>query len=205
MRYLLPLMLLAGLATAVEPYFGINAAQPLVSEIHANYRLMPGASLGVRLPRTATVAFRGGGAGFLGFGSGEYSEMRLASAALELGVELRSPSALGVYVTPSILAGYAAERIPAYDRTTGAIYDRWNGGTSLGFGLNIGAVLFRSGRLLVDAEAGCQFLSVPPDGSSPRPTDRYYWYPYYSGIDASAFGVGLVARFAPPEPESGRE
>jgi len=199
MRFLLPLLLLAGLATAVEPCVGISAVQPLPSDMHSIYRLMPGVSLGVRLPRTNALAFRVGAAGFCGAGRGDYREFRLASAQLELGVELRMRSALGAYVVPAILAGYAAERTPDSD-TLGRIYDRWDSGTSLGFGLNGGAVIFRSSRLRLDAEAGYRFLSVP--------TDRElfdYLYSYSSAIEASTFGVGLVLRFAPPEPESGRE
>ena len=109
-------------------------------------------------------------------------------------------SALGAYVVPAILAGYAAERTPSYDTATGAISDRWDSGTSLGFGLNGGAVIFRSSRLRLDAEAGYRFLSVPSDREL-----FDYLYSYSSSIEASTFGVGLVLRFAPPEPELGRE
>ncbi len=200
MRYLLPLLLLASLATAAEPYVGISAVQPLPADMHSIYRLMPGVSLGVRLPRTNTLAFRVGAAGFSGSGRGDYREFTLASAQLELGVELRMRSALGAYVVPAILAGYAAERTPSYDTATGAISDRWDSGTSLGFGLNGGAVIFRSSRLRLDAEAGYRFLSVPSDRELSD-----YLYSYSSSIEASTFGVGLVLRFAPPEPESGRE
>jgi hypothetical protein len=167
--------------------------------MHGTYRLMPGASLGVRVPRTGTMAFRVGGFGFLGSGTGESRDLRLASAALELGVELRSRSALGAYVVPAILAGYAAERMPSYDTATGAISDRWDSGTSLGFGLNGGAVIFKSSRLRLDAEAGYRFLSVPAVGAQ---TYERYWYPYHTSIEASTFGVGLILRFAPPEPGS---
>jgi hypothetical protein len=198
MRFLLSLLLLAGPALAVEPYVGIGAVQPLPSDMHSMYRLMPGVSLGARLPRTNTLAFRVGAAGFSGSGRGDYREFRLASAQLELGVELRMRSALGAYLVPAILVGYAAERTPEAD-TLGHIYDRWDSGTSLGFSLNGGAVLFRSGRLRLDAEAGYRFLSVPTDREQFE-----YLYSYYSAIEASTFGVGLVARFAPPEPESGR-
>jgi hypothetical protein len=193
-RFLLSFLLLAGLALAVEPYIGVSAFQPLPSDMHAIYRLMPGALIGVRLPRTGTLAFRVGAAGFCGSGRGDYREFRLASGQLELGVELRMRSALGAYVVPAILVGYAAERTPEAD-TLGRIYDRWDSGTSLGFGLNGGAVIFRSGRLRLDAEAGYRFLSVPTD----RPQTDYL-YSYYPSIEASTFGVGLVARFAPPEP-----
>ncbi len=199
MRYLLSLLLLAGLALAVEPYVGVSAVQPLESETHAIYRLMPGACLGVRLPRTATVAFRAGGTGFLGSGGGEFREFRLASAALELGVELRGRSPLGVYVVPAIIAGYAAERTLEAD-TLGNIFARWDGGTSLGFSLNGGAMLYRTGALRLDAEAGFRFLSVPTDRAQTG-----YLYSYFSSVESSTFGVGLVARFAPSEPESGRE
>lgn len=200
MRYLLPLLLLAGAAIAVEPYVGVSAVQPLPSDMHATYRLMPGASLGVRIPRTGTLAFRVGAAGFAGAGSGDYRALRLAGAALELGVELRSRSALGAYIVPAILAGYATERTPVADTVTHVISDRWDSGTSLGFGLNGGAVLFHTGSFRLEAEAGFRFLSVPTDRAQ---TD--YGYSYYPGIEASTFGVGLVARFGPPEPESGRE
>lgn len=199
MRFLLLFLLLAGFAAAVEPYVGIGAVQPLVSETHAIYRLMPGASLGVRLPRTATLAFRAGGAGFLGSGSGEYRDFRLASAALELGVELRGRSALGVYVVPAIFAGYAAERTLSAD-TLGNIFERWDSGTSLGFSLSGGAMLYRSGGLRLDAECGFRVLSVPTDREQTG-----YSYSYFSSIEASTFGVGLVVRFAPSEPESGRQ
>jgi hypothetical protein len=197
MKFAISLVLLAGLAAAVEPYLGMAAVQPLPSDMHAIYRLMPGASLGVRLPRTGTLAFRIGAAGFLGSGSGDYSEFRLACAQLELGLELRTRSQLGAYIVPAILAGYATERTLEAD-TLGHIYDRWDSGTSLGFGLNGGAVLFRSGAFRLDAECGFRFLSVP--------TDRIqmdYWYSYYPSIEASTFGIGLVARFAVAEPESG--
>lgn len=194
MRYLLSLLLLAGLAMAVEPYVGIGAVQPLASENHAIYRLMPGACLGVRIPRTGTMSFRIGGVGFLGSGSGEYRELRLAGAELELGVELRSRSALGAYVVPAILVGYAAERTPAVDNQHN-IYDRWDSGTSLGFGLNGGAVLYRTGAFRLDAEAGFRFLSVPTG------IERD-WYYDYGGVEASTFGVGLVARFGSHETES---
>lgn len=200
MRCLLPFFLLAGLALAVEPYVGVSAVQPLPSDMHAIYRLMPGASLGVRLPRTGTMAFRVGGVGFLGSGSGEYRDFRLASAALELGVELRTRSALGAYVVPAILAGYAAERTPAYDTTTGAINDRWDSGTSLGFGLNGGAVLYHDGAFRLDAEAGFRFLSVPTGLAQSG-----YGYYDYGGIEVSTFGVGLVARFGSHEPEAAGE
>ena len=201
MRYLLSLLLLGGSVLAVEPYVGIGAVQPLPSEMHSIYRLMPGASLGVRLPRTGTLAFRVGAAGFLGSGSGDFlREYRLASAALELGVELRTRSTLGAYVVPAILVGYAAERMPVEDTVTHAIRDRWDSGTSLGFGLNGGAVLFRSGRFRLDAEAGFRFLAVPTGRAQID-----YWYSYYPSIEASTFGVGLVVRFAPSEPESGRQ
>ena len=162
MRFLLSLLLLAGFASAAEPYVGIGAVQPLASEMHAIYRLMPGAGLGVRLPRTNTLAFRIGAAGFYGSGRGDYREFQLASAQLELGVELRTRSGLGAYVVPAILIGYATERTLEAD-TLGNIFDRWDSGTSLGFGLNGGAVLFRTGRLRLDAEAGFRFLSVPAD------------------------------------------
>ena len=197
MRYLLPLFLLAGLASAVEPYVGIDAVQPLSSDMHAIYRLMPGASLGVRLPRTGTLAFRVGATGFLGSGSGEYRDFRLASAALDLGVELHTRSALGAYVEPAIIVGYAAERTQEAD-TLGNIFDRWDGGTSLGFALNGGAVLYRAGALRLDAECGFRFLSVPTDREQTG-----YMYSYFSSVEASTFGVGLVLRFAPSEPESG--
>ena len=194
MRSLLSLLLLAGLASAVEPYVGLSAVQPLASDMHGTYRLMPGASLGVRVPRTGTMAFRVGGFGFLGSGTGESRDLRLASAALELGVELRSRSALGAYVVPAILAGYAAERMPSYDTATGAISDRWDSGTSLGFGLNGGAVLYRTGAFRLDAEAGFRFLSVPTG------LEHFgYGYYDYSGIEVSTFGVGLVARFGSHE------
>jgi hypothetical protein len=199
MRYLLSFFLLAGLASAAEPYVGISAVQPLSSEMHAIYRLMPGACLGVRLPRTSTMAFRVGGVGFLGSGSGEYREFRLASAALELGVELRTQSALGAYVVPAILAGYAAERT-LYADTLGNILDRWNSGTSLGFGLNGGAVLYRTGVFRLDAEAGFRFLSVPTGL-----TQTIYGWDEYRGIEVSTFGVGLVARFGSHEAGSGGE
>jgi hypothetical protein len=199
MRFLFPLFLLAGLALAVEPYVGVSAVQPLPSEMHSIYRLMPGVCLGVRLPRTATLAFRIGAAGFLGSGSGDYRDFQLASAALDMGVELRTRSALGAYVVPAILVGYATEHTMDAD-TLGNIFDRWDSGTSLGFGLNGGAVLFRSGRFRLDAEAGFRFLAVPTGRAQIG-----YWYSYYPSIEASTFGVGLVARFAPPEPESGRE
>jgi hypothetical protein len=202
MRFLLSLLLLAGPVLAVEPSVGAGAFQPLSSDMHGIYRLMPGACLGVRLPRTGTMAFRAGAAGFYGSGSGDYGELRLASAALELGVELRTRSALGAYVVPAILVGYAAERTQEAD-TLGHIYDHWDSGTSLGFGLNGGAVIFKSGRLRLDAEAGYRFLSVPT-GREPYEYLRYYPY-YSSAIEASTFGVGLVLRFAPPEPESERE
>jgi len=140
-----------------------------------------------------------GGAGFLGSGSGEYKDFRLASAALELGVELRGRSALGVYIVPAILAGYAAERTQEAD-TLGNIYDRWDGGTSLGFSLNGGALLYRTGGLRLDAECGFRFLSVPTD----RPQTGYL-YSYFTSVESSTFGVGLVARFAPSESESGRQ
>ena len=194
MRSLLSLLLLAGLASAVEPYVGLSAVQPLASDMHGTYRLMPGASLGVRVPRTGTMAFRVGGVGFLGSGTGESRDLRLASAALELGVELRSRSALGAHVVPAILAGYAAERTPSYDTATGAISDRWDSGTSLGFGLNGGAVLYRTGAFRLDAEAGFRFLSVPTG------LEHFgYGYYDYSGIEVSTFGVGLVTRFGSHE------
>ena len=199
MRFLLPLLLVASLASAAEPYVGISVVQPLPSQMHSIYRLMPGAGLGVRLPRTGTLAFRIGAAGLLGSGSGVYREFRLASAALELGVELRTRSALGAYIVPAILAGYATERTLESD-TLGNIFDRWDSGTSLGFGLNGGAVLYRSGRLRLDAEAGFRFLSVPTGRGH-----RDYWYSYYESIEASTFGVGLVVRLAPPGSESGSE
>ena len=198
MRSLLSLLLLAGLASAVEPYVGLSAVQPLASEMHATYRLMPGVNLGVRLPRTGTLAFRLGAAGCYGSGRDDYREFRLASAQLELGVELRMRSALGAYVVPAILVGYAAERTPAVDNQHN-IYDRWDSGTSLGFGLNGGAVIFKSSRLRLDAEAGYRFLSVPAVGAQ---TYERYWYPYHTSIEASTFGVGLILRFAPPEPGS---
>ena len=203
MRFLLSLLLLTGLATAVEPYVGLIAVQPLASDMHSTYRLMPGVSLGVRIPRTGTLAFRVGAVGFSGSGSSGNQPLRLASAALDLGVELRSRSALGAYIVPAILVGYAAERTPVADSVTHIISDRWDSGTSLGFGLNGGAVIFKSSRLRLDAEAGYRFLSVPTD----REQFEYLrYYPYYpSAIEASTFGVGLVLRFAPPEPDSGRE
>jgi hypothetical protein len=166
--------------------------------MHAIYRLMPGASLGVRLPRTGTMAFRVGGVGFLGSGNGEYRDFRLASATLELGVELRTQSSLGAYVVPAILAGYAAERT-AHADTLGNIFDRWNSGTSLGFGLNGGAVLYRAGAFRLDAEAGLRFLSVPTG------LTQTGYGNYSEGIDVSTFGVGLVARFGSHEAESGGE
>jgi len=187
-------LLLAGLAQAVEPYVGVSAVQPLASEMHAIYRLMPGASLGVRLPRTGTLAFRVGAAGFLGSGSGVLRELRLAVAELEMGVELRSRSALGAYLVPAILAGYAAERTLDAD-TLGNIFDRWDSGTSLGLGLNGGAVLYRAGSLRLEAEAGFRFLSVPVGAA------RGDWYNDYTGIEVSTFGVGLVLRFAATEPD----
>lgn len=199
MRFLLSLLMLAGLAAAAEPYVGLSAVQPLPSDMHAIYRLMPGVSLGARLPRTATMAFRVGGVGSLGSGSGEYREFRLASAALELGVELRTTSALGAYVVPAMLAGYAAERTVDAD-TMGNIFDRWDSGTSLGFGLSFGAVLYRTGALRLDAEAGFRFLSVPTDLAR----TSYGWNDY-QGIEASTFGVGLVARFGSHESESAGE
>lgn len=199
MRFLLSLVLLTGLALAVEPYVGVAAVQPLASDMHAIYRLMPGASLGVRLPRTSTFAFRLGATGFLGSGSGDYGEFRLVSAALELGVELRTRSALGAYVVPAILVGYAAERTP-YADTLGNIFDRWDAGTSLGFGLNGGAVIYRSGSVRLEAECGYRFLAVPTDR-----TQTSYEYSYLQSIEASTFRVGLVVRFAQSEPESGRE
>ena len=199
MRFLLSLLLLAGLATAVEPYVGISAVQPLPSDMHSIYRLMPGVSLGVRLPRTNTLAFRIGAAGFTGSGSGDYAEFRIASAALEMGVELRTRSALGAYIVPAILAGYVTEHTLDAD-TLGNIFDRWDSGTSLGFSLNGGAVLYRSNSFRLDAEAGYRFLSVPTDRGQAS-----YLYSYYESIEASTFGVGLVLRFVPPEPESGRE
>ncbi len=194
MRFPLLLLLLTGLALAAEPYVGVSAVQPLPSDMHAIYRLMPGVGLGVRLPRTGTLAFRIGATGFYGAGRGDYREFRLASGQLEVGVELRMRSALGAYVVPAILVGYAAERMLDAD-TLGNIFDRWDSGTSLGFGLNGGAVIYRSGRFRLDAEAGYRFLSVPTD----RPQTEYL-YSYYPSIEASTFGVGLVARFAPPEP-----
>jgi hypothetical protein len=197
MRFLIPLFLLAGLTSAVEPYVGLSAVQPFAAEMHGIYRLMPGVCLGVRLPRTTTMAFRVGGFGFLGSGTGEYREFRLANAALELGVELRSRSALGAYVLPAILAGYAAERTQDAD-TLGNIFDRWNSGTSLGFGLNGGAVLYNTGTFRLDAEAGFRFLSVPTGVAR----DLYY---DYSGIEVSTFGVGLVGRFGSPRPEPTEE
>jgi hypothetical protein len=198
MRYLLSFSLLAGLALAVEPYVGIGVVQPLASEMHAIYRLMPGASLGIRLPRTGTLAFRVGGVGFLGSGGGDYRDFRLASAALELGVELRSRSAFGAYVVPAIVAGYGAERTP-YADTLGSILDRWDSGTSLGFSINGGAALYRAGAFRLDAECGLRFLSVPTDRAQTG-----YGYYYNQSIEVSTFGVGLVASYAPPEPESGR-
>jgi hypothetical protein len=197
MKFLLSFFLLAGSASAVEPYVGIGAAQPLASEMHAIYRLMPGASLGVRLPRTGTLAFRVGAAGALGSGGGAYREFRLVSAALELGVELRTRSALGAYVVPAVLVGYGAERTPDAD-TLGNIFDRWDSGTSLGFGLNGGAVLYRAGGFRLDAECGFRFLSVPTDRE-----ETGYWYSYYPSLEVSTFGVGLVARFGRTEPGSG--
>jgi len=199
MRSLLSFLLLAGMASAAEPYVGISAVQPLPSEMHSIYRLMPGVSLGARLPRTATLAFRVGAAGFYGSGAGDYHDFQLASAALEMGVELRTRSALGAYIVPAFLAGYATEHTLDAD-TLGNIFDRWDSGTSLGFSLNGGAVLYRSGSLRLDAEAGFRFLSVPTGRGHAG-----YWYSYYESIEASTFGVGLVLRFAPPEPESGRE
>jgi hypothetical protein len=198
MRFLLSLILLAGLASAVEPYVGIGAAQSLASDMHAIYRLMPGACLGVRLPRTGTLAFKVGGTGYLGSGGGEYHDLRLVSAALELGVELRTRSAVGAYIVPAILAGYATERTLDTD-TLGNIFYRWDSGTSLGFSLHGGAVLYRTGSFRLDADCGWQFLSVPTDRAQTGE-----WYSYYSSIEASTFGVGLVARFAPREPESAR-
>jgi len=199
MRFLLPLLLLAGLAMAVEPYVGVGAVQPLPSGMHSIYRLMPGLNLGARLPRTATLAFRVGASGFYGSGTGDYRDFQLASAALEMGVELRTRSPLGAYVVPAILVGYATEHTMDAD-TLGKIFDRWDSGTSLGFGLNGGAVLYRSGSLRLDAEAGFRFLAVPTGREQIG-----YWYSYYPSIEASTFGVGLVARFAPPEPEAGME
>jgi hypothetical protein len=198
MRFFISLSLLGGLASAVEPYVGIGAFQPLVSGTHAIYRLMPGAGIGVRLPRTATLAFRVGGAGFLGSGSGEYRDFRLASAQLELGVELRGRSALGAYVVPAIFAGYAAERTLDAD-TLGNIFERWDGGTSLGFSFHGGALLYRAGAFRLDAECGLRVLSVPTDR-----TQAGHSYSYFSSIEASTFGVGLVARFAPSESEGGK-
>lgn len=199
MRFLLPLLLLAGLAMAVEPYVGVSAVQPLPSGMHSIYRLMPGLNLGARLPRTATLAFRVGASGFYGSGTAANSDFQLASAALEMGVELRTRSPLGAYVVPAILVGYATEHTMDAD-TLGKIFDRWDSGTSLGFGLNGGAVLYRSGSLRLDAEAGFRFLAVPTGREQIG-----YWYSYYPSIEASTFGVGLVARFAPPEPEAGME
>jgi len=199
MRFLLPLLLLAGLASAAEPYVGISAVQPLPSEMHSIYRLMPGVSLGIRLPRTNTLAFRIGAAGFTGSGSGAYTEFRIASAALELGVELRTTSALGAYVVPAMLAGYAAERTLDAD-TLGNIFDRWNSGTSLGFGFSGGAVLYRTSAFRLDAEAGFRFLSVPTGLAR----TNYGWNDY-QGIEVSTFGVGLVVRFGSHEPESAGE
>lgn len=195
MRSLLSLLLLACLASAAEPYVGISAVQPLPSEMHAIYRLMPGVSLGARLPRTNTLAFRIGAAGFYGSGTGDYHDFQLASAALEMGVELRSRSALGAYVVPAILAGYAAERTLDAD-TLGNIFDRWDSGTSLGFGFNGGAVLYRTGAFRLDAEAGFRFLSVPTGLAR----TNYGWNDY-QGIEVSTFGVGLVVRFGSHEPE----
>jgi len=200
MRFLLSLLLLAGPALAVEPYVGVGAFQPLSSEMHGIYRLMPGACLGVRLPRTGALAFRVGADGYYGSGGGEYSQLRLVSAMLELGIELRTTSALGAYVVPAIVAGYGAERTPAYDSMTGAIYDRWDSGTSLGFGINGGAVLYRAGALRLDAEVGFRLLSVPTD----RPQSEY-WYSYYPALEVSTFGVGLVARFGSHEVVPGGE
>jgi hypothetical protein len=199
MRFLLSLLLLAGFASAVEPYVGIGAIQPLASEMHAIYHLMPGASLGVRFPRTRTLAFRVSGAGALGSGRGAYGEFRLVSATLGLGVELHTNSALGAYVVPAIVAGYGAERMPDAD-TLGNIFDRWDSGTGLGFSIDAGATLFRTGALQLDAECGLRFLSVPTD----RATEGG-WYPYYESIDVSTFGVGLVARFVRAESDPGRQ
>ncbi len=199
MKLLLSLLLLAGLAAATEPYIGVGAFQPLSSEVHAIYRLMPGAGLGVRLPRTATLAFRVGAAGALGSGSGSYGEFRLVSAALELGVELRTRSALGAYLVPAVVVGYGAERMP-YADTLGNISDRWDSGTGLGFSLSGGAVLFRAGAFQFDAECGFRFLSVPTDRGQTG-----YWYPYYESVDLSTFGVGVVVRLGRPDAESGRE
>jgi len=189
-------MLLAGLAMAAEPYVGVGAFQPLASDMHGIYRLMPGACLGIRLPRTGTMAFRVGAAGFLGAGSGGYGAFSLASAAVELGVELRTRSALGAYVVPAVIVGYGAERTPSAD-TLGNISNRWDSGTSLGFGLNGGAALYRAGAFHLDAECGFRFLSVPTG----RASSDYGWYDY-QGIDVSTFGVGLVARFGSHETES---
>jgi hypothetical protein len=198
-RFLLSLVLLAGSVPAVEPYVGINAVQPLPSDMHAIYRLMPGVSLGARLPRTATLAFRVGASGLYGLGTGDFDDFQLASAALEMGVELRTRSPLGAYVVPAIMVGYAAEHT-LDDDTLGNIFDRWDSGTSLGFGLNGGAVLYRAGSVRLDAEAGFRFLAVPTGREQIG-----YWHSYYPSIEASTFGVGLILRFAPPEPGSGRE
>jgi len=40
LRFLISLLLLAGLAAAAEPYVGVGAFQPLSSEMHGIYRLM---------------------------------------------------------------------------------------------------------------------------------------------------------------------
>ena len=80
-------------------------------------------------------------------------------------------------------------------KTAATFTSQWNSGTSLGFGLNGGAVLFRAGAFRLDAEAGLRSLSVPTGMA------RVGWYNDYTGMEASTFGVGLVARLGSVEPE----
>ena len=50
MRFLLPILLLASLATAAEPYVGISAVQPLPADMHSIYRLIQVSALASGFP-----------------------------------------------------------------------------------------------------------------------------------------------------------
>jgi hypothetical protein len=189
-RLILLVGLIAGAAFAVNPSLSLKANQPVAEEMQQAYHILPSASLGLQFPRSDFLTFNTELSGTSGWGTGDFSGFSVWSAALRFGAEFTPIQEWGLYLTPGIMLGYAAERNP-YADTMGNIGDRSYSGGGFGLFLNGGIPLVRSRNWQIAFELGVDVLSFPTDRARVDPGWSPY-YPYYYSANLSSLNIGFV-------------
>ena len=188
-------------AGALNPYVSARVCQPWDEDIQATYRILPELGLGVRSPRTPTVALDAGLSGRFANGVGEFSDFRFWDATGRIAVQFTLNRTLGLHLSPGVLYKYASERQPDHD-SAHHILLRDYGGSSIGFFSRAGVMLLRGRNLHLDVETGMELVAVQTDrrlGVYPRREvygwGGYQWLPLY------AFDLGIVVGYNGTRPD----